>query len=96
MVTHLHRRMYRQSSVAGAEERHLRLIDHLIHPLCPVHSARRHLNRIRAHPTFREQSDFPLVPSSDGRVPTKRYMIQFFRRTISATGIPTTRQWGRR
>ena len=45
------------------------------------------------------QSEFPVVPGSDGTVPSKHYMIQFFRRVILATGTPTTRhsmQKGRR
>lgn len=62
-----------------------------IHPLCPRHSAQRHLDRVRAHGAFRMQSDFPLVPTDGGTVPTKPLMVQFFRRVIAATGTPTVR-----
>ena len=62
-----------------------------LHPLCPVHAARRHLQRVRAHESFRAQCDFPMVPDSSGRVPTKHYMVQFFRMIISASGTPTVR-----
>lgn len=62
-----------------------------LHPLCPLHSAKRHLERVRAHAQFRSQADFPLVPTEDGTIPSKYYMTQFFRQTIAATGTPTTR-----
>ena len=62
-----------------------------LHPLCPVHAVRRHLNRVRAHSHFREQSDFPLVPGPEGLVPSKHHMVQFFRKTIDATGTSTKR-----
>ena len=50
-----------------------------VHPLCPVHAARRHINRVRAHELFQEQSEFPLVPREDGKTPSKHLMVQFFR-----------------
>eukprot|EP00435_Cladocopium_sp_Y103_P032190 s1034_g8.t1 len=62
-----------------------------IHPLCPVHAARRHLDRLQAHPEFRFQSDFPVVPDDEGKIATKHYMVQFFRRTIEAAGVALTR-----
>ena len=49
----------------------------------PRHSAQRHLDRVQAHEAFRNQSDFPLVPTAEGRVPTKHLMVQFFRRVIA-------------
>eukprot|EP00435_Cladocopium_sp_Y103_P048273 s452_g14.t1 len=62
-----------------------------IHPLCPVHAARRHLDRIQAHSEFRFQADFPIVPNEEGHVTSKHYMVQFFRRTISAAGVALSR-----
>ena len=62
-----------------------------LHPLCPLHAAQRHLMRVRTHPQFRSQRDFPLVPDADGATPSKYYMVQFFRGTIAHTGVPTTR-----
>ena len=56
-----------------------------VHPLCPLHAARRHLTRLRGH------SAFQLVPDREGKLPTKHFMVLFFRRTIAATGTPTTR-----
>ena len=63
-----------------------------VHPLCRVHAARRHINRVRAHRCLKEQSEFPLVPTIEGKTPSKHMMVQFFRRTIAATGTPTTRR----
>eukprot|EP00435_Cladocopium_sp_Y103_P049910 s2136_g15.t1 len=62
-----------------------------IHPLCPVHAAKRHLERVQAHHEFRFQADFPVVPNESGEIATKYYMVQFFRRTIEAAGVALTR-----
>eukprot|EP00435_Cladocopium_sp_Y103_P007602 s3351_g2.t1 len=62
-----------------------------LHPLCPVHAARRHMDRLRLHPEFRSQVEFPIVPTEEGKVASKHFMVQFFRMTISAAGINLTR-----
>eukprot|EP00435_Cladocopium_sp_Y103_P047536 s110_g14.t1 len=50
-----------------------------LHPLCPVHAAQRHINRVRAHSAFQSQAEFPLIPNETGQVSSKHFMIQFFR-----------------
>ena len=100
IISHLLGWPYGEPVVAGPEERphsesltmrSLRCACRVrVHPLCPLHAARRHIARLRAQPCM-EQTDFPLVPTSVGKVPTKHVMVHFFRRTIAATGTPTTR-----
>ena len=60
-------------------------------PLCPMHAAARHLQRLALHPHNHCQAEFPLLPSSSGAVLTKTQTIDMFRHTIAATGTPVVR-----
>lgn len=60
-------------------------------PLCPVHAALRHLQRLALHPRNHRQAQFPLVPTSSGEVLTKSQTIEMFRNTIASANISTVR-----
>ena len=61
-------------------------------PLCPWHSAERHLVRLSQHPAKRAGAYFPLFPGDDGEVVSKYKTNVHLRAALSTAGITTTMQ----
>lgn len=59
------------------------------HPLCPWHTAERHLIRLASHPHRRAGGYLPLFPQSNGASITKHLLVQAVRRTLSVAGLET-------
>ena len=62
------------------------------HPLCPWHSAERHLIRLAAHPHRRADGYLPLFPLQNGDAASKHLLVKAFRHTLEAAGLETTLQ----
>ena len=60
------------------------------HPLCPWHTAERHLIRLSSHSSRRPGGYLPLFPQSSGASITKHLLVQAVRRVLSSGGIETT------
>lgn len=61
-------------------------------PLCPWHSAERHLVRLSQHPAKKSGAFFPLFPGDDGEVVTKYKTNVHLRAALTTAGITTTMQ----
>lgn len=59
--------------------------------LCPWHSAHRHLRRVRLHDHYRDQVNFPLVPTRDGSTMSKVQVIEMIMIVLKHSDIETTR-----
>ncbi len=61
-------------------------------PLCPWHSAERHLVRLSQHSAKRPGAFFPLFPGDDGQVVSKYKTNVHLRAALNTAGITTTMQ----